>query len=103
MVGGSAVGVLSADIGKAAHVHTLVPDTGPLAVAVRVADTLKRDAADLWVAICSWWTGAHRAMISWGANGISSTGSRDFTWVLTFSIVTSCSFGAVIVREALVR
>ena len=103
MVGSSAVGVLSADIGQAADVHTLVADTRPLAGAVRVADTLKRHAADLGVAVCSGWTGAHRAVISGGANCIRSTRPGYLTGVLTFSIIASCCFWAVIIGKTLVR
>lgn len=103
MVGSSAVGVLSTDIGQAADVHTFVADTRPLASTVGVADALEGNTADLGVAVCSGWTRAHRAMISGGANCIRSTGPGDLTGVLTFSIIASCCFWAVIIRQTLVR
>ena len=96
------VRVLSANIGQTAHVDTLVTDTGPLPGTVSVAHTLELDTSDQGVAISPRRTGAHRLVIGWSADGISSTRSRHVTRVLTLAIVARRSAGTVAVGQTLV-
>ena len=73
MVESSAVRVLAADIGQTADIDTLVADTGPLPGAVSVGHTLELDTPDQGIPIGPRGTGAHRPVIGWSADGISST------------------------------
>ena len=72
VVEGSAVRVLAADIGQTADIDTLVADAGPLPGAVSVGHTLELDTPDQGVTIGPRGAGAHRLVIGWSADGISS-------------------------------
>ena len=102
VVESAAVSVLAAHVGQTADIHTLVTDTGPLTWAVGVTHTLQLDTTDQGVAIGPRRTGAHRFVIGWSADGISTTGAGHVTRVLTLSIVARCGAGTVAVGETLV-
>lgn len=103
MVEGATVRVLAAHVGQAAHIHTLVPHTGPLTGAVPIAHTLQGHTPHIGVATGAGGTGAHGSMVGWTTEGICSTGSRHITGVLTLAVVAGSSAGTIIVGEALVR
>ena len=89
VVGGPAVGVLAAHVEEAAHVDTLVPDTGPLSGTLHVTDALQLDTPDQGVAGGAGRAGAHGLVVGGGTDGVSSTGTWDVAGVLTFSIHTA--------------
>ena len=97
VVGGPAVGVLAAHVEEAAHVDTLVPDTGPLPGTLHVTDALQLDTPDQGVAGGAGRAGAHGLVVGGGTDGVSSTGPGHVTRVLTLAVQTSGGLGTVVI------
>ena len=98
----AAVGVLATHVGQAAHIDTLVLDTGSLLAAVAVADALQGDTADVWVAFGPRRTGTHGSVVGRGADGVAATGTGRLTGVLALVVDAVGRGGAVVLGQTLV-
>ena len=102
MVGGPALCVQTADIGQAADVHALVPDTGSVGGTIRVADTLQGNTSNIGVALGSCWTGTHGLMVGRDTDSIGSTGTGNLTGVLAFSIVAGSCWWTITISQTFI-